>query len=57
MIGEEIHATYPELVIASERPKWMTDERFEEICDLELHDINGAPWGILNALIADRDRA
>jgi hypothetical protein len=53
---EEIRAAYPELGIATERPQWMTDERYAQICNEELHDIDGAPWGILNALLADREK-
>lgn len=53
---EEIRKAYPELGIAKERPAWMTDERYEQICNEELHDIDGAPWGILNAVLADRDK-
>lgn len=50
----EIKAAYPELGIANKRPPWMTDDRYEQICSEELHDIDGAPWGILNAVLADR---
>jgi hypothetical protein len=50
----EIRAVYPELVIVNERPKWMTEERYKQLCEEQLHDIDGAPWGILNALLADR---
>ena len=53
---DEIHAKYPELGITRERPQWMSDERYEQICQEELHDIDGAPWGILNAVLADRHR-
>ena len=53
---QEIHDLYPELLVVRERPKWMTDEDFEGLLDRELHDIDGAPWGILNAVLADRDR-
>ena len=52
----EIKAKYPELGIAHERPPWMTDERYEQICHEELHDIDGAAWGILNAVLADREK-
>lgn len=51
----EIKAKYPELGIANERPPWMTDERYEQICNEEQHDIDGAPWGILNAILTDRE--
>ena len=52
----EIKAKYPELGIANERPPWMTDARYEQICNEEQHDIDGAPWGILNAILADREK-
>ena len=52
---EEILARYPELGIASERPAWMTEARYEQLCKEELHDIDDAPWGILNAVLEDRD--
>lgn len=51
---EEIRALYPELAIVQERPKWMTDDRYKQICEEQLHDIDGALWGILNAVLADR---
>lgn len=51
---EAIAALYPELTVVHDRPAWMTDDRFDRICDTELHHINGAPWGILNAVLDDR---
>jgi hypothetical protein len=48
----EILSEYPELKIVS-RPAWMSEERFRT---LEVHDIDGAPWGILNAVLDDRYR-
>lgn len=54
--ADEVSDAYPELVVVSERPKWMTDEDYEALRDRELHDIDGAPWGILNAVLADRDK-
>lgn len=53
---DEIKAVYPELTIVHERPPWMTEERFAQICEEELHDIDGGPWGLLNVLLADRGR-
>jgi hypothetical protein len=50
----EILKQYPELLIVHERPKWMDDSLFERIMDTETHDIDGAPWGLLNAVIGDR---
>lgn len=52
---EKIAATYPELAIVRERPKWMTDERYAELAETP-YDIDGAPWGLLNVLLADRER-
>ncbi|MDQ1538729.1 MAG: hypothetical protein QOE58_3122 [Actinomycetota bacterium] len=52
---QEILDVYPELVVVLERPKWMTEQDYLGLCDRELHDIDGAPWGILNAVLADRD--
>lgn len=53
---DEIHKVYPELTVVQERPKWMTEERYRRLCDQEMHDIDGAPWGILNAVVADREK-
>lgn len=53
---EEIRSKYPELTIVHQRPRWMSDTDYERICDQELHDIDGPPWGILNAVLADRER-
>lgn len=53
---EEIAREYPELTIVHERPRWMSDDDYTRICDQELHDIDGAPWGILDAVLADRER-
>ena len=50
----EIADIYPELQIARTRPAWMSEERFAELGEVQHHDIDGRPWGILNALIADR---
>jgi len=53
---EEIRERYPELTVVTERPKWMNEDRYQQIYDKETHDIDGAPWGILNALVADRSK-
>ncbi len=53
----EILAIYPELSIVPERPHWMSDAEYERICREQLHDVDGAPWGILNAVLADRTRS
>lgn len=52
---DEIAAAYPELTIVHDRPTWMSDERYSELAESP-YDIDGAPWGLLNALLADRDR-
>ncbi len=52
----EVLALYPELTIVRERPSWMTDEQLDRIRAAETHEIGGVPWGLLNALIADRNR-
>jgi hypothetical protein len=51
---EEIASIYPELVVVDEPPSWMTPDRLERLREQEWHDIDGAPWGILNGIIADR---
>ncbi len=50
----EIKALYPELVIVEAPPAWMTSEEFQRLRDEEWHDIDGAPSGILDAVLADR---
>lgn len=50
----EIAAAYPELGKAYERPSWMTEQRYEQICRDELHDIDDEPSGIVVALLAER---
>lgn len=52
----EITAKYPELVVVPERPAWMTDESYERMWDNEMHDIDGLPWGMLNGIMADREK-
>ncbi len=51
---EAIKTVYPELDVVHGRPTWMTDERFQGICDTELHNVEGAPWGLLQAVLEDR---
>lgn len=51
----EIASIYPELTVVRERPRWMTKKRYAELADAP-YDIDGAPWGILNAILADRNR-
>lgn len=52
----EIEHHYPELTVVHQRLKWMSDDHYARICDQELHDIDGAPWGVLNVVLADRER-
>jgi hypothetical protein len=53
----EIIAKYPELVVVQERPKWMTIEGYDDLLEREQHDIDEPqPWGILEAVLADRKR-
>jgi hypothetical protein len=53
--ADEITMMYPELTVVAERPKWMTEEDYRGLRGRELHDIDGPPGGILNAVIADRN--
>jgi hypothetical protein len=53
---EEIEHHYPELAIVQERPRFMSDDDYAQILRQELHDIDGAPWGVLNVVLADRER-
>jgi hypothetical protein len=52
----EILASYPELSIAHERPRWMSEAEFEDICREGLYDVDGPPWGLLNVVLDDRTR-
>jgi hypothetical protein len=45
--GEEITQKYPRVEIVTERPNWMTDERYERL--LKLH-IDDPPTGWLQVL-------
>jgi hypothetical protein len=51
---QEIVAAYPELAVVHERPRWMSDAVYEQICREQRHDVDGAPWGILDVVLADR---
>ena len=53
--ADEIHALYPELTIVAEPPGWMGEEERQRMAATS-YDIDGAPWGLLNALLADRNR-
>lgn len=50
---DAIAAVYPELVVAEERPTWMDDDQYARLRGDAL-ELNGAPRGILNAVLADR---
>lgn len=50
----EIAGVYPELAIVGDRPQWMSQEHYARICEHE-YDIDRAPWGMLNAVLADRE--
>lgn len=52
---DQVRAAYPELTVVHGRPRWMTDARYAELAETP-YDIDGAPWGLLNALLADRER-
>lgn len=52
---EEIARLYPELVVVHDRPRWMSDERYARICERQ-YDIDGAPRGMLKAVLSDRHR-
>ena len=39
----EISAKYPELEILHDRPKWMTDERYNRIAEVHSYDIDEEP--------------
>ena len=53
--AEEITTTFPELVVVHDRPRWMSEEDYDHLVE-DLYDIDGAPRGLLNALLADRRR-
>jgi hypothetical protein len=53
--AEEIHTAYPELVIIDTPPVWMDTEELQHLQDSP-YDIDGAPWGILNAVLDDRSK-
>jgi hypothetical protein len=54
---DEIKQKYPELDVVHERPKWMTPQRYGELCERERHDIDEeTPWGILRAVVTNREQ-
>lgn len=52
----EILARYPELAVVHDRPRWMSEEHLRRIFEERVYDVDGPPWGLLNALLADRER-
>jgi hypothetical protein len=52
----EITRKYPELTIVHTRPPWMSDREYARMCE-DQYDIDGAPRGLLNVLVADRERS
>jgi hypothetical protein len=54
--AEEILAKYPELSVERQRPSWLTDDLIAEIKRAETHDIDEDPSGLLNAVLAERNR-
>lgn len=54
--ADEITGKYPELVVVEEWPKWMTEAVYADLRGRELHELDEVPWGILNALLADREK-
>lgn len=53
--ADEIRAVYPELAVVDAQPAWMEDEELRGLEEAP-YDIDGAPWGILNAVLADRGK-
>jgi hypothetical protein len=51
----EVLRRYPELVIVDERPEWMTEERFRQL-ESNAYDVEAAPRGMLEAVVAERDK-
>lgn len=52
--ADEIAAIYPELFVVEERPHWMDTEELKHLEETS-YDIDGAPRGLLNVLLEDRD--
>jgi hypothetical protein len=54
---DEIREKYPELVVVTERPGWMTDLDYARMQQSERLDIDEAPKGMLKAVVTDRSRS
>ena len=52
---DQIKEIYPELEILSDRPSWMSDERWEELL-ADPYELDEEPRGLIRALLADRER-
>lgn len=50
----EISLRYPELFIVEEPPAWMDAAELRNLKQRP-YDIDGSPWGLLNAVLADRE--
>jgi hypothetical protein len=50
---EAVKAEYPELTLFDGPPPWMTPEN-ESLLLREEHDLEGAPWGIINTVLQER---
>jgi hypothetical protein len=53
---DAISAVYPELSIATDRPRWMTAERYADLRATPLWLDDDPPTGLLHALVADRGK-
>jgi hypothetical protein len=53
---QEIAERYPELIVVHERPPWMTDELHRDIWEGSRYDVDGPVTGMLEAVVADRER-
>ncbi len=51
----EISEIYPKLFIVGEPPTWMDMDELRRL-ERTPYDIDGPPWGLLKALLADRER-
>lgn len=54
--AEEIVQLWPELTVVEDRPPWMDEVRYANIVQVESHDIDDAPSGLLAVILDDRKR-
>jgi hypothetical protein len=52
----EIAAKYPEVTVVHSLPEWMDAGRYEAIYTTRRYDVDGEPSGMLEAVLADRQR-